>query len=70
MADEMPADPFHADGPDMTQWAASLYTWYAALQAGGFSEARAFTLTDTFLRMQMMGAAAAVQQGATEGGGV
>ena len=57
MDNEMPADPFRDGQPDLTGWAGNLYAWYSALQASGFSEARAFELTDTFLTMQMSSAA-------------
>ena len=61
MGDEtpMPPDPFSAGQPDVSAWTASLHDFYMGLQASGFAEPRAFALTDTFLRMQMMGAAAA-----------
>jgi hypothetical protein len=64
MGDEtpMPPDPFSAGQPDVSAWTASLHAFYVALQASGFPEHRAFGLTDTFLRLQMMGAAAAQQQ--------
>ena len=66
MDDAMPADPFGAAGlPDVSAWTATLHAWYVALQASGFAEHRAFGLTDTFLRCQMLGAAAAQQQGDT-----
>lgn len=65
MGDEtpMPPDPFAASGlPDVSAWTAALHAWYVALQASGFPEHRAFGLTDTFLRCQMLGAAAVAQQ--------
>lgn len=65
MGDEtpMPPDPFSAAGqPDVSAWTASLHAFYVGLQASGFPEPRAFGLTDTFLRMQLMGAAAVTQQ--------
>ena len=64
MGDEtpMPPDPFSAGQPDVSAWTASLHAFYMGLQASGFAEPRAYGLTDTFLRLQMMGAAAAVQQ--------
>jgi hypothetical protein len=65
MGDEtpMPPDPFSAAGqPDVSAWTAGLHAFYMGLQASGFPEPRAFGLTDTFLRMQMMGAAAVQQQ--------
>lgn len=69
MSDEtpMPPDPFSTAGQgDVLAWTASLHAFYVALQASGFPEPRAFGLTDTFLRCQMLGAA--VQQ--QEPGGV
>ena len=66
MSDEtqLPPDPFAASGlPDVSAWTASLHAWYVALQASGFPEPRAFGLTDTFLRCQMLGAAAVQQPG-------
>jgi hypothetical protein len=62
----MPPDPFSAAGqPDVSAWTASLYAFYMALQASGFPEPRAFGLTDTFLRMQLMGVGAAQQPDAS-----
>ena len=63
MGDEtqLPPDPFSAGQPDVSAWTASLHAWYVALQASGFTEARAFALTDTMLRCQLLGVAA-VQQ--------
>ena len=61
----MPPDPFSAAGqPDVSVWTASLHSWYLALMSSGFPEHRAFTLTDTMLRCQLLGAAA-IQQGET-----
>jgi len=58
----MPPDPFGAAGqPDMSAWTASLHAFYVALQASGFPESRAYGLTDTFLRCQLLGVAA-IQQ--------
>jgi hypothetical protein len=57
MGDEtpMPPDPFSATGlPDVSAWTASLH-------ASGFPEHRAFGLTDTFLRCQLLGTAAVTQ---------
>ena len=65
MGDEtpMPPDPFSTAGqPDISAWTAHLHAFYMSLQASGFPEPRAFGLTDTFLRMQLMGAAAVQQQ--------
>ncbi len=65
MGDEapMPPDPFSAAGqPDVSAWTATLHTFYVSLQASGFPEHRAFGLTDTFLRCQMLGAAVVQQQ--------
>jgi hypothetical protein len=65
MPDEtpMPPDPFSAAGqPDVSAWTASLHAWYVALQASGFAEPRAFALTDTLLRCQLLGAAAVQQE--------
>ena len=63
MGDEtqLPPDPFSAGQPDVSAWTANLYAWYMSLQASGFGEPRAFGLTDTFLKCQLLGAAA-VQQ--------
>ena len=63
MPDEtpMPPDPFSAGQPDVSAWTASLHAFYMGLLSSGFAEPRAFGLTDTFLRCQMLGAAA-VQQ--------
>ena len=68
MGDEnpMPPDPFSAAGqPDVSAWTASLHAFYMGLQASGFPEQRAFGLTDTFLRCQMLGLTA-VQQASPE----
>jgi hypothetical protein len=55
----MPPDPFSAAAqPDVSAWTASLHAFYVALQASGFAENRAFMLTDTFLRCQMLGTVA------------
>jgi hypothetical protein len=65
VADEtpMPPDPFSAAGqPDVSAWTASLHAFYMGLQASGFPEQRAFGLTDTFLRCQMLGLTAVQQQ--------
>lgn len=65
MADEtpMPPDPFSAAGqPDVSAWTASLHAFYMGLQASGFPESRAFGLTDTFLRCQMLGLTAVQQE--------
>ena len=65
MGDEtpMPPDPFSAAGqPDVSVWTASLHAFYVGLQASGFAEPRAFGLTDTFLRCQLLGAAAVQQE--------
>jgi hypothetical protein len=63
----LPPDPFSAGQPDVSVWTASLHAWYLALQASGFPEGRAFSLTDTLLRCQLLGAATVQQQ---EPGGV
>jgi hypothetical protein len=55
----LPPDPFSAAGqPDVSAWTAALNAFYVALQASGFPEHRAFGLTDTFMRCQLLGAAA------------
>jgi len=60
---QLPPDPFSAGQPDVSAWTASLHAWYVALQASGFAEPRAFSLTDTLLRCQLLGAAAVQQPG-------
>ena len=57
MPDEtpMPPDPFSASGFDVSAWTATLHAFYVACQASGFPEHRAFGLTDSFLRCQMLG---------------
>ena len=64
MGDEtpMPPDPFSAGQPDVSAWTASLHAFYMGLQASGFAEHRAFGLTDTFLRVQLLGVAAVQQE--------
>jgi hypothetical protein len=63
MGDEtqLPPDPFSAGQPDVSAWTASLHAFYLGLLSAGFPEARAFGLTDTFLRCQLLGAAAVTQ---------
>jgi hypothetical protein len=63
MGDEtqLPPDPFSAGQPDITAWTATLYGFYTGLLGAGFPEPRAYGLVDTFLKCQMLGAAA-VQQ--------
>jgi len=56
---QLPPDPFSAGQPDVSAWTANLHAFYVSLQASGFPEPRAFGLTDTFLRVQLLGAAAA-----------
>jgi len=60
MGDEtqLPPDPFSAGQPDVSAWTASLHTFYLGLLSAGFPEPRAFGLTDTFLRCQLLGVAA------------
>ena len=64
MGDEtpMPPDPFSAGQPDVSAWTASLHTFYVGLLSAGFPEYRAYALTDTFLKCQLLGAAVIQQQ--------
>jgi len=65
MGDEaqLPPDPFSAAGqPDVSAWTANLYAWYMSLLGSGFPEYRAYGLTETFLKCQLLGVAAVAQQ--------
>lgn len=45
LRDPMPPDPFSADSPDLTTWAANCHAMYTSLLAAGFNASESFEFT-------------------------